>query len=286
MKPGLRKKITSGRPGRLKQDPMKPNKVNFTMQSGRDPLPVSSRKGSTDSAGLRARGSRSSKPLRTHSNQRVNEIVDRIEIGILFGEFKPREHLIQDQLAERYGAERNVIRAALKKLEERSVIEHFPNRGALVKEMTAKNAKDLYQLRFLVESRAAKMAAARITPEIIRHLVVLNEGMKKNLHMGDLRGFTLAHEKFHQVIFETADNSYLLKTVKDLRSASASIRNFSYSRYSLADPKKQLFDEHRQMINCLREGKTEEMSALAREHIKAGLNHYLRNFFPQEPLVV
>jgi len=248
-------------------------------------LPVPSGKGLADSARLRARGSSSPKALRTSSIHLVNEIVDRIEIGVLFGEFKPREHLVQDQLAERYGVERNVIRAALKKLEERSVIEHFPNRGALVKEMTAKNAKDLYQLRFLVESQAAEIAAVRITPQIIRQLEALNEEMKKNLKKGELRGFTLAHEKFHQRIFETADNSYLLKTIKDLRSASASIRNFSYSRYSLADTKNQLFDEHRRMIKYLEEGKGEEAGELARVHIKAGLNHYLRNFFPQEPLV-
>jgi len=223
--------------------------------------------------------------LKRNSSYLVNKVVDQIEIGILFGEFKPREHLVQDQLAERYGAERNVIRGALKKLEERSVIEHFPNRGSMVKEMTAKHAKDLYQIRFLMESKAAEMAVAHITPQIMRQLEALNEEMKRNLKTGELRGFTLAHEKFHQTIFETADNFYLLKTIKDLRSASASIRNFSYSRYSLADTKNQLFDEHRRMMDCLEKGEVEKVGELARVHIKAGLNHYLRNFFPQESLI-
>jgi hypothetical protein len=39
------------------------------------------------------------------------------------------------------------------------------------------------------------------------------------------------------------------------------------------------------MINHLEEGKVEEGGQLARDHIKAGLNHYLRNFFPQESLI-
>jgi DNA-binding GntR family transcriptional regulator len=78
---------------------------------------------------------------------------------------------------------------------------------------------------------------------------------------------------------------FLLKTIKDLRGASASIRNFSYSRYSLAETKNQLFDEHRRMIKHLEEGKVEEVGQLARDHLKAGLNHYLRNFFPQESRV-
>jgi DNA-binding GntR family transcriptional regulator len=264
---------------------MKPAKIHLKVENGRSRLPGRKRQGLGLGPNPPTQAKSIRKSLRINSTHMVNEIADKIEIGVLFGEYKPREHLVQDQLAERYGVERNVIRAALKKLEERSVIEHFPNKGSMVKEMTAKNAKDLYQLRFLVESKAAEMAGIRITLQILRQLTALQEEMKRDLKKGELRGFTLAHEKFHQIIFETADNSYLLKTIKDLRSASASIRNFSYSRYSLADTKDQLFDEHRQMIIFLGEGKVEEVGELARNHIKAGLNHYLRNFFPQEPQV-
>ena len=32
----------------------------------------------------------------------VSEIVDHIEIGILFGEYRPRQHLVQDQLAGKF----------------------------------------------------------------------------------------------------------------------------------------------------------------------------------------
>jgi DNA-binding GntR family transcriptional regulator len=212
----------------------------------------------------------------------VNEIVDHIEIGILFGEYKPRQHLIQDQLAEKYSVERNIIRAALKKLEEKSVIEHFPNRGSVVKEFTAKNAKDLYRLRFLLEGMAAEMSVAKMTSPIIRQLKSLSEEMEKNLQKGELKEFILAHERFHQLIFETADNFYLLKMIKELISASASIRYFSYSRYSLTETKKQLLDEHKQMITCLKKEDTKKIGQISTSHIKAGINYYLRNFFPQE----
>ncbi len=220
-----------------------------------------------------------------NSSAFVNSIVDRIEIGILFGEYKPKEHLIQDQLAAKYGVERNVIRAALKKLEERGVIEHFPNRGSRVKEFSAKNAKDLYALRALLESTAAELAAAAISPALIRRLESLSQSMEKNLRKGEYRTFTLEHEKFHQLIFETADNAYLLKMIKELRGASASIRNFSYSRYSLPEAKDQLFAEHRQMIQYLKKKEGKKLGELAIAHIQAGINHYLRNFFPQEKLL-
>jgi DNA-binding GntR family transcriptional regulator len=225
------------------------------------------------------------KASKPNSSVLVNTIVDQIEIGILFGDYKPKEHLIQDQLAKRYGVERNVIRAALKKLEERGVIEHFPNRGSRVKEFSAKRAKDLYQLRAMLEGVASEMAAERITPAVIRELEGLQKSMERNLREGQYRAFTLDHEKFHQLIFETADNEYLLKMIKELRGASASIRNFSYSRYSLAETKDRLFVEHERMIGHLKKREGKKLGELARIHIQSGINHYLRHFFPQEDLL-
>ena len=77
--------------------------------------------------------------------------------------------------------ERNVIRSALKMLAEKSVIEHFPNRGSVIKEFTAKNAKDLYRLRFLLEGIAAEMAATRMSPDSLRKLKFLSDEMEKKL---------------------------------------------------------------------------------------------------------
>jgi len=225
------------------------------------------------------------KSTRVNSSDLINEIVNQIEIGILFGEYKPREHLIQDHLAAKYSVERNIIRAVLKKLEEKGVVEHFPNRGSLVKEYTAKSAKDLYSLRFLLEGTAAELAVAHMTPQIISQLESLSDEMEKDLKKGNLSEFILKHERFHHLLFATADNFYLLKVIKELISASASIRYFSYSRYSLPETKNQLFEEHKQMIFFLKKRDAKKIGQIARTHIKAGINHYLRNFFPQESLM-
>jgi len=113
----------------------------------------------------------------------------------------------------------------------------------------------------------------------------LSAEMEKNLQKGEPKEFILVHERFHQLIFEAADNFYLLKIIKELISASASIRYFSYSRYSLPETKNQLFDEHKQMITCLKKGDVKKIGQISRTHLKAALDHYLRNFFPQEGLI-
>jgi DNA-binding GntR family transcriptional regulator len=215
----------------------------------------------------------------------VNEISNEIEIGVLFGEYKPREHLVQDRLAKKYSVERNIIRAALRDLEEKGVLVHFHNQGSMVKYLTVKNAKKLYFIRFLLEGTAAELAVANVTRKIIRQLESLSEEMENHLQQNEQRAFTFAHERFHQVIFETADNSYLLKMIMELRSASASIRNFSYSRYALPEIKNQLFHEHKKMISFLKKGDEKKIAEISRSHIKAGINYYLRILFPGESLI-
>ena len=109
--------------------------------------------------------------------------------------------------------------------------------------------------------------------------------MKKHLDKNELKMFTMVHEGFHQLIFDTADNLYISKLTKELRSASVIIRNFSYSRYSIPETKQQLLDEHHEMINCLKSGDRDGIGELAGSHIKAGINYYLRFFFPEEDLL-
>jgi len=222
---------------------------------------------------------------RGNSFDLINEIAERIEIGILFGEYKPREHLTQDKLCTKYSVERNVIRSTLKKLAENGTVEYFPNRGVVVKEYTAKGAKDLYTLRILLEGMASEMAASQIDKATIKKLKSLSAQMENDLKKGDLKEFILKHEKFHDLIFAAANNFYLFKVIKELISASSSIRYFSYSRFSLPETKNQLFEEHKSIIYFLKKGDAQRVGEIARSHIKAGINHYLRHFFPEETLM-
>jgi DNA-binding GntR family transcriptional regulator len=225
------------------------------------------------------------KGSKSPSSQLVDQIVEQIEIGILFGEYKPRERLIQDKLVVKYSVERNIVRAALKKLEDKDVLVNFPNEGCRVRDLGAKNAKDLYQARFLLEESAARIAASKVTPEIISQLKLLNNNIENHLKDNDLKKFMFTHERFHQMIYEAADNRYLLKMIQELRSASTTVQNFSYSRYSFPEFKTKLLDEHKQIVFFLENRQLDELSDLLRAHIKSGVNHYLRSFFPGEPLI-
>ena len=85
------------------------------------------------------------------------------EEAILEGVLKPGERLRAEALAQRFGTSRTPIREALLQLEAQGLVEVEPNRGAVVRTFDRDDLFDLYQLRALLEPRAAALAAPRIS---------------------------------------------------------------------------------------------------------------------------
>ena len=75
------------------------------------------------------------------------KILSAMEAAILSGEFKPREHLVEMELIDRYGVSRTVIREALKKLEGKGLVRIVPHRGAKVADLSVQEIEEIYFVR-------------------------------------------------------------------------------------------------------------------------------------------
>jgi len=90
--------------------------------------------------------------------------------GILMGVFQPGERMRQDQLAEAIGVSRIPVRSALMQLESEGLITFNPYRGAVVNKLSAKEMREIYELRALLEAHALRKAVDVMTPERLAHL--------------------------------------------------------------------------------------------------------------------
>ena len=73
--------------------------------------------------------------------------------GILTGELKPGERLMEIHLANKLGVSRTPIREAIRKLELEGLVTMIPRRGAEVAQITPKSMKDVLEVlrKFLME---------------------------------------------------------------------------------------------------------------------------------------
>src|SRR5688572_15421042 len=94
-----------------------------------------------------------SAPLR----QRVESV---LRDAIVSGALAPGQRLTERELTEMTGVSRTLVREALRQLEAERLITVVPNKGPIVRELTTREAKEIYAIRAVLEGLAAREFAA------------------------------------------------------------------------------------------------------------------------------
>jgi DNA-binding GntR family transcriptional regulator len=86
-------------------------------------------------------------------------IVEKLRADILAGRLAPGFRLVECDLTARFAVSRGPVREGLRRLAAEGLIEHLPNRGALVRRLSSRTIRELFQIRVEMESLAARLAA-------------------------------------------------------------------------------------------------------------------------------
>ncbi|MGA7199306.1 GntR family transcriptional regulator [Roseiarcus sp.] len=89
----------------------------------------------------------------------VAYIVERLREEILAGRMAPGQRLVESDLTARFSVSRGPVREALRRLAADGLIDHWPNRGALVRRLSKREIGEFFQIRVELESLAARLAA-------------------------------------------------------------------------------------------------------------------------------
>ena len=89
----------------------------------------------------------------------VSFIVERLRDDILAGRAPAGWRLVEWELTSRFAVSRGPVREALRRLAAEGLVEHQPHRGALVRRLSARDIRELFQVRVEMELLAARLAA-------------------------------------------------------------------------------------------------------------------------------
>lgn len=205
-------------------------------------------------------------PVNLDSFKPLRELVlDAIREAIINGTLKPRERLMEIQLAEELGVSRTPIREALRKLELEGFIVMLPRKGAYVADVSFKDIADVFEIRAALESLAAGLAAERITDEELeemeRHLVEKADAIARH----DMTQLVEVDTKFHELVYRASRNDRLSMIINNLREQIQ-----RYRSTSLAYPgrMKQSLEEHRAIVEAIQSRDSQLARQLALEHIE------------------
>jgi len=202
---------------------------------------------------------------------KVQAVVRALEVDIVLGRLYPRERLVEEQLAKRFGTTRHVIRQALIELEGVGLLIREANKGATVCEYSAEEVEQLYQVREILESQAARLIPLPIGQEPYERLKAICEEHAKAISDSDMLGVVASNKAFHQELFRLCGNSFLADVIDEMAKRSNLVRFTSSTNMTYL---KQASDEHYQVLEVLRGNDNEKLAALCIEHLQPSRRMY------------
>ena len=91
-----------------------------------------------------------------------------IKQNLLDGTLGELSRLTEESLATQLGISKSPVREALNRLEAEGLVCIEPRRGAYVRQFSAKEIRDLYELREILEVHS--IDAANVTPKLLNDL--------------------------------------------------------------------------------------------------------------------
>jgi DNA-binding GntR family transcriptional regulator len=156
-------------------------------------------------------------------------------------------------------------------LEAKGLVQTTPFRGAVVVDLTGEEVEQLYFLRAKLEGIAADLVIKNISRKEIQRLNRLHRDLEKHLRERTDQMIEKDNE-FHRALFEPSGNSYLNNMI-DYLSTKAHIVQFN--SWSLPNRIEQSIDEHRAMIEALRQRDEKAFERLVANHLFFSKNSYL-----------
>jgi GntR family transcriptional regulator, trigonelline degradation regulator len=137
------------------------------------------------------------------------QVLDELRYSIISGRSAPGTRLVERELITMLGVSRTVIREALRQLETEGLVATVPNKGPIVRELSASEAQDLYSIRAVLEGLAAQLFTQNAKEEEIAELDRALEETALAYENGDPTVILDTKNRFYDVLFNGAKSETL-----------------------------------------------------------------------------
>ena len=196
---------------------------------------------------------------------------DQLFHAIETGELRPGDRLLEVELAKQFGVSRTPIREAMRRLEADGVVEHKPRTGAVVRTLGQQEIVELYEMRTVLETTAASMAAKHAAAAEIRTLESLNTDMAAAAD--DASKVAIINRKFHRCILDAARNQFLSHSHHALSHALILLGKTTLETQSRVAT---VVEQHNDIIAALGAADPEAAAHAMRLHMEMSLEHRLK----------
>lgn len=198
---------------------------------------------------------------------------EKIRALILSGELAAGDQIGEEALAQRCGVSRTPVRDALRRLESELLVRRNETQRSFVAEWSLDDIADSFDLRAILEGRAARRAAERMNDASLRELEAANRKLGQAIEMEtpDIAGFVDANREFHDVLLAAAASprlAALLTTLVEQPIVQRTARQYG------RDALRQSYNDHQELLAAFARRDGAWAEAVMAAHVRRAFHAY------------
>ena len=211
-------------------------------------------------------------PLATRTSEGISHVLRK---AILAGILNPGQQLRERRLAEELQVSRTPIREALFTLHGEGLVDLAPHQCARVRAVTQSDIAQIYALRKLLESHAARAAAENGDRARINDIAAALAAQRRLGTGGSAQDQAEADFAFHDAIAAAAGSQLLLTVERQVLAVTITHR----SRYKYPTAQiKRVWRLHAAILEAIEAGDGDRAEALMAAHIAESTEIAFNNF--------
>jgi DNA-binding GntR family transcriptional regulator len=210
------------------------------------------------------------KPFEQEYSTLRGRSIELLREMILGGKLPPGTRINEAELASLLGISRGPVREAIQRLTAEGLTTISPHRGAFVRRFSADEIVQLFEVRVILESAGARLAALRCSPSAIAEL----DNWLSETHglPGNTAEAAAKAAEFHLELLDRAENPQLARTARACYQRIRVARAIYRMPYRL----EAAYQAHTGIFSAVKEHDAEAAERLMREHIEDSLGNTLK----------
>ncbi len=183
---------------------------------------------------------------------------------ILTATFKPGELLVERDLARHYGVGKTPMREALHALQKEGLVDAIPRAGYIVSAITTRDVQELFQLRLILETSAAELAARNTSEQDLQRLRELAGFDYTYGDRASYEAFLNSNTNFHYMVARSSGNQRLAQIVLRLLE---DLERLFHLELDIRDSAAEMVNEHIALVAALTNRDPEKARQVMAEQI-------------------
>ncbi|MFB7503071.1 GntR family transcriptional regulator [Streptomyces broussonetiae] len=201
---------------------------------------------------------------------RTQFVLDAIKHRILTGQLTPGQALVETELAAQFGVSKTPVREALKTLAGTGLVVMSQYKGVTVRMVDADMAREVYDVRLLLEPEALRRAVRTGAP-----LDAARDALTRADAAPDAAERSLANREFHRALYLPCGNPLLGRMLDEVRDQAALVSAVAWATDPSWDREAA---EHREILRLALDGDADGAAHALHAHIAS----FVQRAFPSD----